>query len=170
MTEISAEAGSARGGRGLVAGLADRIAWAVLIAFVATSVALFGATKLGLVQQLIVVSGSMEPAIGTGAFVLTRPADVSTVSVGDVVSVPVAGDLPVIHRVTGIEDGPDGKSVLRLKGDANNAPDATPYVVDEVNVPVVVVPHAGWVTSTVQKVTSPFTRSEERRVGKECPV
>lgn len=157
MTEISFEAPQGKGVRGRAVGVAAKIGWVLLIGFLATSVALFAATKLGLIQQLIVVSGSMEPAIGTGAFVVTRPVAATAVSVGDVVSVPVAGDLPVIHRVTAIEEGPAGKVVLRLKGDANNAPDATPYVVDEVNVPIMVVPQAGRVTSVIQNTTSTLT-------------
>lgn len=139
--------------------VAVRVGWVLLITFTVTTFALFVATKLGVVQQFVVVSGSMEPEISTGSFVLARPLEASAVTVRDVVVVSVPGAMPVIHRVTETSPGPEGKTVLRLKGDANNAVDATPYVVDEVHSPAVVVPYLGRVVSTVQNATSTVTVS-----------
>lgn len=64
----------------------------------------------------VVISGSMEPALGVGAVALiqnhTDPA------VGDIV-VFDAGDAAIIHRVTSI----DADGCLQTKGDANSVPD-----------------------------------------------
>lgn len=77
-----------------------------------------------------VVSSSMEPAIGKGSFVLTRPVDAEEILVGDVIVFrhTVAGEqthqeIPIIHRVIEATGG----NWFRTKGDANDVPD--PYIV-----------------------------------------
>lgn len=70
----------------------------------------------------IVQSGSMEPAIATGALILTRTQE--QYAVGDVITYTERGpqNLPTTHRI--IADGVrDGEVEYTTQGDANDAPD-----------------------------------------------
>jgi signal peptidase len=95
-------------GVGLVAGL---IAAVVLPAFAGW-------------RSLTVMSGSMEPTIGTGDVIVTRPIAPLSARVGDVVTFhdPARDGRLVTHRVRRIQV--TGKSVqFETKGDANNSPE-----------------------------------------------
>ncbi len=89
--------------------------------------ALWGANAAGLVQPLVVISGSMEPGIMTGDLIFATPTPVDDVEVGEVASLPSArtGNL-VTHRIIEIT-APDGGYSIRMQGDANDAPDAEAY-------------------------------------------
>jgi len=95
------------------------------------SVLVWGATQLGWVKPLVVVSGSMEPHIMTGDLLVTVPRPTSELRPGDVASLPSAltGDL-VTHRVVAVEPADDGWAV-RMKGDANATQDGTTYLVGD---------------------------------------
>lgn len=87
---------------------------------------------------LVFRSGSMSPAIGTGALALTLDRPLSEVAPGDVASVVGADGVRVTHRVVRVTD-----HGLLLKGDANPAPDSTSYDVARADVVVWSVPHVG---------------------------
>lgn len=77
-------------------------------------------------QLRVVESGSMEPAIGTGALIVTRPA--SSYVVGDVVTFQRRGDAQATtHRIIASED-----NVYTMQGDANNTPDLVPVAGEEI--------------------------------------
>ena len=111
----------------------------------------FAATQLFGVQALVVVSGSMEPAIPVGSLLLTREVPAAEASVGDVVTTerPQGGGL-VTHRLVASEQ--DGALwSMTLRGDANRADDPWPYRVDSVGVALAWVPWFGrmaWVFRT----------------------
>ena len=66
-----------------------------------------------------VQSGSMEPAVKTGAAVMVDTRSVTgDVRTGDVICFEAPGGMPVIHRVIGIT----GEGI-ETKGDANNVSD-----------------------------------------------
>ncbi|WP_084077781.1 signal peptidase I [Demequina sp. NBRC 110057] len=91
----------------------------------------WAATALGWIKPLIVVSGSMEPEIPTGALVIDTPVAVEDLAVGNVVTVysDLADNL-VTHRVAAVDvDG--STATLTLKGDANPIEDPEPYVVED---------------------------------------
>ena len=71
-----------------------------------------------------VVSGSMEPTIGTGSVVLTQKVAVKDLAVGDVVMFerPDDGDAQVVHRIAELEPS-QGGPLIRTKGDANATKD-----------------------------------------------
>jgi signal peptidase len=73
-------------------------------------------------RAMVVGGGSMEPAIGRGAFVLTLPAGSDGYAVGDVVTVQQGGGTPYTHRITRLADLA-GVPHVETKGDANAAPD-----------------------------------------------
>lgn len=119
--------------------------------------AAWGAGQLGIMQPLIVISGSMEPGIMTGDLLIDRPVPTSDIEVGDVVSIQSAltGKL-VTHRVISIEQR-DGAWEVQMHGDANAEPDLETYIVgDEVLTPVVQVPMAGKVVSKMMEPAVAF--------------
>jgi signal peptidase len=96
-------------------------------------------------------TGSMSPAIPTGSLALVREVPVEDVGPGDVVTVDRPGRLPVTHRIVANVATPlPGTAVLVLQGDANAAPDAEAYVVDEVRVVEASVPALGHVVGRMQ--------------------
>jgi signal peptidase len=78
-------------------------------------------------ETFIVRSGSMEPAIGTGALVIVQPVDPRQIEVGDVITYrrPEDPDNTITHRVVDVRAGGTGATapVFRTRGDANNAVD-----------------------------------------------
>lgn len=91
---------------------------------------IWGATQLGVIKPLVVISGSMEPGIMTGDLVVDRPHATSNASVGEVASIhsTVTGKL-VTHRIVSIERTGDEQWSIQMKGDANDAVDSEVYVV-----------------------------------------
>jgi signal peptidase len=98
-----------------------------------------GALLIGVQAQLIkgyelriVQSGSMEPAISTGALVITKQQERYTV--GDVITYTQSGprSLPTTHRI--IADGiSNGELEYTTQGDANADPDPNPVAQSEVS-------------------------------------
>lgn len=118
---------------------------AVAAALVAVVVSVFALMKGGYLPQatgFVVLSGSMEPAIGTGSVVVVQKA-LKTFSVGDVITFKRSGGDPVTHRVTSVKNE-NGEILYETKGDANATPDAS--LVNHTNVlgnVVWTVPHVG---------------------------
>lgn len=103
------------------------------------------------ITPLIVVSGSMEPEISTGALIIAKKTDAKTLQVGDVASFPREDGVLVTHRVTS-NDAFDGDTSLRsvkMKGDANDAEDQSPYIASEALTPLVTVPVIGNVLAEI---------------------
>jgi len=76
----------------------------------------------GKLELKIVQSGSMEPAIKTGALVVIKPE--STYKEGDIITFgkDTKKDIPTTHRIVAIR-AESGVAVYTTKGDANNAAD-----------------------------------------------
>jgi signal peptidase len=103
-------------------------------------------------RPLVFRSDSMAPTIRTGSLAIAHRVDAGSLEVGQVVSVPTSSGERVTHRIQSVQpDGP--RAVLVLKGDANKAPDASPYVVDHADEVLFSVPFVGyavgWVTRPV---------------------
>ncbi|ORI18646.1 signal peptidase I [Rhodococcus sp. 1163] len=92
---------------------------------IALAAAIFGITPL------VFRSGSMSPAIDTGALAFARSTPATELEVGDVVSVTNASGDRVTHRIESIEVVTGNSATLVLKGDANTDVDSEPYVVSE---------------------------------------
>jgi signal peptidase I len=117
------------------------------------SVVIWGATQLGYIKPLVVISGSMEPGIMTGDLIVDIQKPTSDVKVGEVTSIysPVTRNL-VSHRLVDIAPGQDGHWSIQMKGDANDAQDGGVYVVgDHVWQPALQIPGGGYVISTLTK-------------------
>jgi signal peptidase I len=104
------------------------------------------------VRPLVFRSGSMAPAIDTGALALARTVPASEVHRGDVVSVHDAAGTRVTHRVVSVATQGEQRQ-LTLKGDANARPDAEAYTVTEAQRVFLDVPRlgyaVGWLTGPI---------------------
>ena len=117
------------------------------------SVLIWGATQLGYIKPLVVISGSMEPGIMTGDLIVDVQKPTADVKVGEVTSIfsPVTGNL-VSHRIVGIEPTTDARWSIEMKGDANESKDGGAYVVgDHVWQPALQISGGGYVVSTLSK-------------------
>ncbi|MFI8569288.1 signal peptidase I [Rhodococcus sp. NPDC078407] len=83
------------------------------------------------ITPLIFRSGSMAPAIDTGALALSKSTPAAEIAVGDVVKVTNASGTGITHRVVQIGAVGTDSVQLFLQGDANAEPDAESYVVSE---------------------------------------
>ncbi len=73
------------------------------------------------IRSMVVLSGSMEPSIGTGGVVYVQPA--STYSKGEVISFTTESGMTVTHRIVEVTKNSDGIA-YRTKGDANSVQDS----------------------------------------------
>ncbi|MDO9495210.1 MAG: signal peptidase I [Nocardioides sp.] len=96
------------------------------------------------VRPLVFRSGSMAPAIDTGALALVRTVPAVDLRVGDVVSVADEGGTRVTHRVVSIATQGEQRQ-LTLQGDANRTADREVHTVSEADRVIGSVPWAGYV-------------------------
>jgi signal peptidase len=122
--------------------------YALFIVFLLGVAGLFLASLLpipGNVQIKIVKSGSMEPAIQTGAVVVLKPQ--ASYAVGDIITFgeDTGTQIPTTHRI--IEVRQEGSQTFYMtKGDANEDPDNVQIAKSEVEGRVLFsVPFAGYV-------------------------
>lgn len=76
-------------------------------------------------KPVIIESGSMEPVIRTGAYVLLKKADYTEVKEGDIITFYTDRGY-VTHRLAGIDEGALGRgeeAYLITRGDANRIED-----------------------------------------------
>ncbi|GAB3578438.1 hypothetical protein GCM10027406_14600 [Leifsonia lichenia] len=106
------------------------------------------------VRPIIFQTGSMAPGIPAGSLALTVPVSAANIRVGDVLSAPRAGDGRLVtHRVVATERHGDLR-LVRMRGDANHADDATPY--DVTNGAARLVWSAPGVGATMADLRSPW--------------
>jgi signal peptidase len=90
----------------------------------------------------------MSPAIDAGDLAFIRRVDPVSLAAGDIITFKTATGL-VTHRITGVA-GPNGRPLLRVKGDANGSEDPRPVGAQDVAGEVVaVLPGAGRTLSLV---------------------
>ena len=82
-------------------------------------------------RPVIVLSGSMEPAIQTGDMILLHKADSSQLKEGDVICYLVSGKA-ITHRIVEITTGEDGQTRYITQGDANNTADQQAVTADQI--------------------------------------
>ncbi|MEV7396588.1 signal peptidase I [Aeromicrobium sp. NPDC092404] len=100
------------------------------------------------VRPVVFESGSMAPAVDTGALGIARTVPASDLAVGDVVTVRTGEGVRVTHRIQDISFSGE-KATLVLKGDANKVADEKVYVVESAPRLLFDVPKAGYVVSFV---------------------
>lgn len=75
-------------------------------------------------QSLIVLSGSMEPALKAGDVIVVKKTAPELIKEGDIITFQVAGDVLVTHRVQEIISSAGGVG-FKTKGDANRIEDGS---------------------------------------------
>ncbi|MBJ7352201.1 MAG: signal peptidase I [Rhodococcus sp.] len=108
---------------------------------IAVCALLFGLTPL------VFRSGSMAPAIDTGALAISKETAATEVRVGDIVNVTNAVGSRITHRVVEIGAVGTDSAQLYLQGDANAERDSQSYIVSEVGRVVASVPRLGYAVS-----------------------
>jgi signal peptidase I len=94
---------------------------AAALVFVLLAILLPG--LLGL-QRFVITGGSMTGTIPKGAIIYSKVVPVGSLRVGDIITfTPPGMGEAVTHRIIAVEQGPDGKTAYRTKGDFNQAPD-----------------------------------------------
>jgi len=109
--------------------------------------------RTGRFQVLTVLTGSMTPVAPRGSMAVVEPKPRASLAVGDVLAyaIPVEDHHVVTHRV--IEVHHQGSAtVIRTKGDANDAPDPWVAVLNEPTVWTerIAVPHLGQAISVLR--------------------
>ena len=102
--------------------------------------------RTGRFQVITVLTGSMTPVAPRGSMAVIEPKPRTALAVGDVLSyaIPVEDHHVVTHRVVELHQQ-DGATVIRTKGDANDAADPWVAVLNEPTVWTerMAVPHLG---------------------------
>ena len=102
-------------------------------------------------KMFVVLSGSMEPTIHTGAVVVEVPE--SSYKVGDVVTFgkDTRVDIPTTHRLVASR-AQEGVLLFSTKGDANNSPDGTEIRQSDIHGKVLFsIPYLGYIIDFVKK-------------------
>lgn len=134
--------------------LRETVLWAGAVAGVVCVLATLAALLLD-VRPVVFRSGSMAPAIETGALALSREVPADELRAGDVVTVQTSGGVNVTHRIVTVTHR-DGEASLVLQGDANRTPDEEVYVVDSAARVLVDLPNAGYVVTWLTGSTGVF--------------
>jgi signal peptidase I len=102
------------------------------------------------VTPVVFRSGSMAPAMPTGALALVQDRAARTVSVGDVVSTIGGTGIRTTHRVVDLRRASDGRMTLVTRGDANDTDDASQRTVSRVDVVIWSAPMWGYAVTALQ--------------------
>lgn len=94
-------------------------------------------------------TGSMGPTIPAGSLAIVREIPASEIRVGDVVTVDRPQALSITHRVVSIAQDSGSDMSITLRGDANPADDAQPYVVGTVRIVLFSIPHLAYAVMAV---------------------
>ncbi|MFE5836151.1 signal peptidase I [Arthrobacter sp. NPDC056493] len=103
-------------------------------------------------QTYTVPTNSMAPTYSAGTFLVVKPAALSQLKYGDVVTYQPAPDSPEVltHRVVGFGALQDGERTLVTKGDSANANDPEPVRARQIKgKPLYAIPLVGYLTSAV---------------------
>lgn len=126
------------------------LVWAAAVTGIA-GIVLAGLSSVGMARTFVVTSGSMSPTITAGDVLISWAKPAEAVEVGDVVTVHSEKTRGLVtHRVVEVEHEGD-RTVVRLKGDANDSLDPESYVLgDSVLEPVLQIDGAGPVVSRLR--------------------
>ncbi len=97
-------------------------------------------------RPVIFRSGSMSPAIDTGALAISHTVKAQDLAVGDIVTVKTSTGVRVTHRIQSVTFA-KGHASLILKGDANKVVDDHAYRVKSADRVLFDIPKAGYVVN-----------------------
>ncbi|GAG51869.1 unnamed protein product, partial [marine sediment metagenome] len=111
------------------------------------------ATNLLGYQSYVIYSGSMEPAVKVGSLLLTRPAGVEDLRVGDVITYRSPGNHTTLtHRIVSVRQE-DGERAFTTKGDASLEPDPREVILrGQVSKMTFDIPYLGYVVDFAKSI------------------
>jgi signal peptidase len=117
------------------------VGW-VITAVVAVVIIWFSTGLMG-IRPVVILSGSMRPAIDVGDIVLVREISINDIKKDDVIEY-MLGNTPYVHRVIDIQQEGNA-TVLIAKGDDNSSPDPEPVRAEQIKGKVQFrIPKVGW--------------------------
>lgn len=121
----------------------------VLVAAVVLLAVLLVGVRLAGLQVYTILSGSMEPTYPVGSLIYVKKSDPADLQVGDPATFVLNEELVVAtHRVVDIDTE---NQCFYTKGDANDAPDASPVHFNNLlGKPVFSIPYLGYVANYIQ--------------------
>lgn len=108
------------------------------------------------ITPLVFRSGSMAPAIETGALALAKNTPADELDVGDVVNVTNASGTAITHRIVSIDAPGTTAATLTLAGDDNDNADVETYVVSEAKRVIFSVDKLGYVVTWLSSPIAVF--------------
>ena len=98
-------------------------------------------------KPIIVVTGSMEPAIMTNSVSIVKKCSIEDVYIGDIVMYKHDNGMDITHRVIEFTEV-DGKQAVITKGDANEGRDILPVTEDELGGKII------WTDNSINSIIS----------------
>jgi signal peptidase len=128
------------------------VALALALALLASLLTVAATNLLGY-NNYVIYSGSMDPTVKVGSLLLTRPADVEDLQVGDVITYRSPGNHTILtHRIVSIRQQ-DGERVFTTKGDASLEPDPRGVILrGQVSKMTFDIPYLGYVVDFAKSI------------------
>jgi len=128
------------------------LALAFCLALLASLLTVAATNLLGY-DSYVIYSGSMEPTVKVGSLLLSRPADVEDLRVGDVITYRSPGNHTTLtHRIVSIRQE-DGDWVFKTKGDASLQPDPREIILrGQVSKMAFDIPYLGYVVDFAKSI------------------
>ncbi len=104
-------------------------------------------------KSYVVLSGSMEPAILTGAVVVAQPVPPTSLKVGDVIVYNRSDvDERITHRIVEVNKADSGKPTFDTMGYANSVPDSwtVQYATGTAGKVLFSVPYVGYISAALE--------------------
>ncbi|MBT1671938.1 signal peptidase I [Curtobacterium flaccumfaciens] len=136
-------------------------AWTIIVAAAAALLVAVVIPTVAGGTALTVLTGSMRPGMPPGTLLVIRPAEPSTLRIGDVVTYQIESGKPAVvtHRIVGVSFDGRGHRLFTTRGDANGSDDPRPVRAVQIKGEKwYSIPHLGWVNSLL----SP----QERGIGR----
>lgn len=128
------------------------LTWALMLLFVGAIAVGVLIPRIAGATPFTVTSSSMQPGIGAGSLIVTRPVAPEDIEVGDIITVQLESGKAayVTHRVTHRFPTIGGDLRFETQGDANDSPDADLRRPEQVRGRLwYTVPYLGYVSTIV---------------------
>ena len=128
------------------------VALALALALLASLLTVAATNLLGY-NNYVIYSGSMDPTVKVGSLLLTRPAGVEDLRVGDVITYRSPGNHTTLtHRIVSIRQE-DGERAFTTKGDASLDPDPREVILrGQVSKMAFDIPYLGYVVDFAKSI------------------
>ena len=103
------------------------------------------------VTPTVIYSGSMQPTLNVGDIVVIQKTPIETLKQGDIIQY-TDNNVTYVHRIYAIDTDAQQKYII-TKGDANDLPDSTPIVPDQIlGKSLFTIPQLGWIQIFIKNI------------------